>query len=1124
MKTNGFTLGLDLGVTSIGWSLVDFTNQQIVAANARIFDAPMELAKYEAGESGSSNAVQRRQSIHQGRQLARRKGRHRDLYIALQDVNLLPYAGKRAEFRHARLTDLDDELVKIWRPKIKADAPEIADPGQIVPYYLRHLALTSRLSERELGRALYHLGQRRGFKSNRKEGRSGSDITEDEKEKSRIKSGIKTLQRELNDSGLTLGQHLSRINPHTAALRNRKRGNIDEIWVGRDMFEDEFDRIWTAQSQFHCAILTPDFKKRIERLMFWQRKVSAGKPGQCELEKKEIRAPRSSLLAQHFRLLQILNNIKLRETRASAKRNLTLEERNKLLAILSTHIHTTQGKKREEKFGLPFTEVKNRLGYPKAQINLDDGDDGTFLYGNRTNAILFRAFGPEHWNPMDRKERQRIARKWFTEQSPKRLREIAQTRWGLSPENAVWVASLEPEDGYASLSHKAMLKLLPFMEEQMLTYPEAVKAAGYSNTRPELDYLPPVDNVLSQIPNPVVRRALSELRGVLNEIIRIHGRPAQIRIELARDLKRNAEQRKKLQKGQKENAAERNLVRTDLRRINVAVTGSTMEKMRLYRRATKCVYCGEYLGNPEQIFQQDSGVQVEHILPRRCQDNSTANKILAHFSCNQKKGDRTPRQAFDRDDNQKDWQDMLDRVRALDIEPLWERFTITDDALASFSARHLADTRYISKLSTQYVEVLYGGRDSQLPWEDRAHRCVFASSGSITSKLFKRWGLNKLLKNDYQRAMEEAKDQDGKIDRPDDSKNRTDHRHHAIDAIIIALTSEKTIQQITRDMQQHDTASGYPEPRYFRPPWPQHGEIRDRIRSFRAEVEAAINSNKVSHRVNHKLNGKLHDANEHSPIVGNGKYTFHRTPIHTMTWEQIADTNNWISRAVLKAIDRQITALSLPRDKKLAALEKNPPYIEKNGCKIFIRKVRRAIASSSLISLDRRLGTPSIEPGENHHFVLRKRLNKKGDEEWYMLPPVTRLEAMRRKDQAKRREENTFRLVDDSDGPEHSFVMYLMKGDAVEMDDPVHGGRDIYILKKMSYSRSNNVYDVTFQRHNFSMPTAKALGIKDKDLQEIMRKNRDRVRVTTIDYLRQWNCRKVFLSPLGKVTELRSHD
>ena len=320
----------------------------------------------------------------------------------------------------------------------------------------------------------------------------------------------------------TLGSYLSHVNPHTTALRNCKRVDIKPIWVGRAMFEEEFDRIWTAQSSYYPSISTPDFKRQVERLLFWQRKVSAGKPGRCALEENEIRAPRSSLLAKHFRLLQTLNNIKLRETSLSPQWRLARTERDLLLSALSKAIHVAKGSKQKESYGLTFTELKKHLGLQQrtAKVNLEDGDESTFLLGNRTNAIMSCAFGPERWNAMDERQQRRIVRKWITEHSPKRLKDIAREQWGLNEASAEKLASLEPEDGYAALSHKAMLRLLPFMTDEMLTYPEALERAGYTNRtsgKKALDYLPPVDTALPQIPNPVVKRTLSELRAVLNE-------------------------------------------------------------------------------------------------------------------------------------------------------------------------------------------------------------------------------------------------------------------------------------------------------------------------------------------------------------------------------------------------------------------------------------------------------------------------------------------------------------------------------------------------------------------------------------------------------------------------------
>jgi CRISPR-associated endonuclease Csn1 len=614
----------------------------------------------------------------------------------------------------------------------------------------------------DLGRALYHLGQRRGFKSNRREGRSGSGSSEakkEEAERSQIKSSIKSLQSELDANELTLGRRLAFVNPHRVAIRNRKRADIAPIWTARRMYEEEFERIWTTQAFHYPALLTQNFKNRIERLMFKQRDVSAGKPGTCELERKPAlpRAPRSSLLAQHFRVVQTVNN--LRVDYASEK-PMDIEtwraKQNELITTLSTLVFERKSKRSNQPlFGIPFAQLKALLGLSKrAKLNLDDDEANSYLRGNRTNAIMSRAFGTDRWKNMDEQEKIRIVRRWITESSPEKLSRIAKTRWELPHDAAEQLASLEPEEGYAALSHVAMLKLLPHMEKG-LTYSEAIKEV-YGNVlsnKVEHKYLPPIDDedsALPRIPNPVVKRALSELRKVVNAVIRKHGRPDRIRIELARDLKRNAEQRERLHENIKLRTRERAAAKKWIEERGERPTDRAMEKILLYRRCKDCVYCTKPLGPCEALFSDSSGIEVEHVLPRRCNDNSFSNRVLAHRACNSTKGDQTPRQRWD---PSPEWDEMLKLVRSLKDKALLDRFTIsTEEELQAFTNRHLSDTRYISKLATEYVELLYGGRDVAIPWEDRNRRCVYASSGALTAEIRKRWGLQAVLNPSAERT------------------------------------------------------------------------------------------------------------------------------------------------------------------------------------------------------------------------------------------------------------------------------------------------------------------------------------------------------------------------------------
>ncbi len=1107
MDINNLTLGLDLGVTSIGWALADVEGQQIVDAGVRLFEAPMDVAKFEAGEPGGSFAAVRRKSRMQRRQASRRQARHRDLYIALQSVGMLPFAGKRAEDRHKELTSFDNKLMEAWRPRIRAEAPSIADPDQVICYYLRAKAATDRLELPELGRALYHLGQRRGFKSNRREGRSGlasADAKKEEAERSQIKSSIATLQDELDSSGHTLGQRLAFVNPHLAAIRNRKRSDIAPIWTARRMYQDEFSKIWETQQAHYPDVLTPNFYNRIERLMFKQRDVSAGKPGKCELERDPPlpRAPKSSLLAQHFRLVQTVNNLKAEGISGTEWR----EKQRELIAMLSTVIFKKETKKGTQTFfGLPFAEVKARLGlHKRTKLNLDDDEDSTYLRGNRTNAIMADAFGVERWSAMEEQECRRIVRKWITESSPEKLFRIARTQWNLDDAKAEQLASLEAEEGYAALSHVAILKLLPHME-QGLTYSEAVKEVYPSQLSggEAYEFLPPVEtDELPRIPNPVVKRALTELRKVLNAIIRKYKietgqetwRPARIRIELARDLKRNAEQREKIHKGNKERERERITAKKWIEERGQRPTDRLVERVALYKRTRgQCVYCVLPLGDMENVFSEDSGIEVEHILPRRCNDNSFSNKVLAHRACNLRKADRTPRQAWD---PSPEWDEMLKFVNALKDKALHDRFIIqTEEELQSFTNRHLSDTRYISKLASEYVELLYGGRDAQLDWDDRVRRCVYASSGALTAEMRKRWGLNAILKPKRDDTAAERKD----------TKSRDDHRHHAVDAIVIALTTESAIQRAAFEAQRHDRASGHLLPRYFPPPWPANGEIEERIQSFRNEIKGVIEGIHVSHRPKHKMSGELHDeTNYGKPYKDGKKDVVHiRKGVDGLSANDIA---NIADDEVKKAVEAKLQELG-----DLAACEKNKdwPTLPKGGG-VPIRKVRlKKVLKVTPIGDEAK--RRYVAESSNHHVAIYAQLDAQGKEKRWEGIIVSLLEAYERKSIANRSEayRNHHRITpiilkNLPDAQNQPFKFSLMGGDTVktEIDYDERGklyAAGIYRVRTIAANGQVSLLKINDSRMKKEIKDAKEWWSP------------------SIDTLRKLNARKVVVDLLGRV-------
>jgi CRISPR-associated endonuclease Csn1 len=1059
-RANAYTLGLDLGSASVGWALLDRGGKMLVDCGVRVFDPGVDPNKFMKGEEGSSKNVQRRMARLQRRQIRRRAARARDLFRALQDAGLLPGTACDSAGRHASLEQLDQELRARWRTKLRAISADHRFE-QVLPYLMRGRALDERLELDELGRVLYQLGQRRGFKSNRKEGRSlkakaeeeGKKATKkDAGDKSQVKAEIANLAREIETSrARTLGEYFAGRDPTEARIRDR--------WTGRKMYEEEFEKIWARQSEFHASVLTAEFRERVRRLLFFQRPIAmnAGAIGECELERGEKRAPVASLEAQRFRLLQKVNDLKY-VTADFAEHDLTAEQRQKLAQEL------------ENKGDLTFAAIRKLLGLAKeVRLNLERGGERK-LRGNRTAATMLKAFG-YRWAAIEERERQRVVGKWMRTESEEEMRQVAELKFELTPEQAMVLADTEPEDGYSRLSLKALRKILPRMEEGVPFKTAETDVYGNRFSGGEAkDFLPPVEDVLPQIPNPAVKRALTELKKVVNAIVRKHGKPQETRIELARDLKSNAEQRYLAWKGMREQEKRREGAAAAITKE----TGMTEPKSKDKEMALLhgecggiCVYCGRSLGTLAALFNGDGGVQVEHILPKsRFPDDSFGNKTLACRECNALKHSRTPFEAFGGDEES--WKALLERVRKLKNRAKLERFELKSaDEMKAFTARRLQDTRYVSKLAARYVGELYGGRDVQGNGETR--RAVYSSSGMVTATLRRAWGLEAILR-------------EGGAPAPDGSKGkpRTDHRHHAVDAVVIALSSPGIIQELSRASAQGPTGNARISGKSLQPPWVD----------FVEKVRPQILGIHVSHRLEHKLHGPLHEETNYSKVRSDG--TAHvRKPVHLLS------SKGTVSQAQLAAIvDPKVRAAVAAKLAEVGnnakKLENNWPYlVAKSGARIPIRRVRLRVKEKP-----QPIGSGTRErqvvTGGNHHIALFA-TEKRGKDRWEGMV-VSRLDAVER---LRRKKPVIEKFLPDS--PDWKFQFSLMGGDMVEMWDEKRKERNLLVVHGISEG------DLVFARHTDARP------ITD------LKKTNEWVRLRTEDQLRIWGCRKVEVGPLGEV-------
>ncbi|MFO8056743.1 MAG: type II CRISPR RNA-guided endonuclease Cas9, partial [bacterium] len=735
---------------------------------SRIFEAGTE-GDVEAGKD-ESRAKNRRSARLSRRQTNRRAMRTFDLYRRLQSKGLLPAINPQddtlTEQRAARdpaLAKLDRDILKRWSEELKkqgASDEEIRLLAKRMPYLLRARALDEKLPPLELGRAIYHLGQRRGFQSNRKGG------SKDDEEKGKVKAGIKELNEQLLGTNVrTLGELFARTDPEEKRIRQR--------WTSRDMYKQEFEQIWKAQQKFYPDILNDDFKKEIHDTIFDQRPLKSQSHliGECEHEPGHKRAPIACLLFQRFRILQNVNNLRI--TSEGITRQLSDEERKKIISALEG-----EGDLLDEKGVLTFAKIKkNLLGLKKGKINFEKGNQKG-LIGDRTGLALQKIF-KEKWDQLDYEHKEKLVDDIMSIEKNDALIRRAMNVWGLDEAAAKELAEIELEPDHCGLSRLALKKLIPRME-QGEPYMTAV-ANTYDPPPPEPEeLLPPVREALKELKNPVVERSLTEMRKVVNAIIREHGKPAMIRIELARDIRNPRQKRKEISDRNSKNEKERENAAEELKKgieeIKItAPNNREILKYRLWKECNQqCPYTGKMI-SAKQLFGRNSQFDIEHIIPfSRSLENSFINKTLCENNENKNvKGNKTPWETYGGDEEK--YSQIIGRVKKFNgdaKDAKLRRFQMKDEELkemmADFSTRQLNDTRYASKLAVRYLSRLYGasgqfktpeGKMMVVGVDEQGRRRVQVCAGMVTAHIRNELGLrtiwNSILEETYPKLEEE---------------------------------------------------------------------------------------------------------------------------------------------------------------------------------------------------------------------------------------------------------------------------------------------------------------------------------------------------------------------------------
>lgn len=767
-------LGLDIGVSSIGLAIVKEEDNKKHIENLAVRIVPEDPnfhGKFYSGNTASKNLDR---TIKRG----------------------IRRSNQRFKARR-------DKLRQILEKNEMYPAKELFDLSAKELYGLRAKAVFEKISLQELGRVLLLLNQRRGFLSNRKS-------ISDEENSTEYKQRIETLEKELGTK--TIGQKLfselqKTDNSFDVLLRERT--------YQRSSYIEEFDRIWEEQKKHHSILtggINEDNNKGTlydlirNKTIYYQRplKSQKGLISECPFEKYHKAIAKSSPYFELFRIWQKVNDLSWK-TADGEKFTPTDEQKQQIKDVL------WYGNELNTKHKLTVSKIKSLLGFnrnDKVYLNF------TELDGSRTYSVLKNALeeagikNPNQYlffNLDKHDEKGGLFELWHITYSLPTEKEVVNAltkHFNFTEEQSKTIAKkVGYVSDYGNLSTRAIRKLLPHLEKG-LGYSEACDKVGYDHSgyKTKIELQANLNHLKkNELRNPVVEQILNQVVNVINLVIEEYGKIDEIRVELARELRNSAKTRKNISLTNSKNKKNNDKIRKELKENHgfKLVNGRDVKRFILWEEVNrKCLYCS----NPIQGTDMLTGnADIEHILPKsRSFNNAMTNYIIAHRKCNADKGQLTAYDFMESKGEEalhqyiskvnhlyKDGQGSISKSKFENL------LCKGEDIPSDFVERMKKDSQYIAKEAVKMLKSVCPN--------------VYTTTGQVTDYLRSEWELKEVLQElglpKYrkipngveEKTIKTANGQTKTFEVVKDWSKRDDHRHHAVDALICALTDQKII-------------------------------------------------------------------------------------------------------------------------------------------------------------------------------------------------------------------------------------------------------------------------------------------------------------------------------------------